>query len=68
MRIVGGYTTSTEIWPWIAYLLIYKSGGAEQCAGSFINDEWIVTAHHCIRYHTSIQVTGFSFFKAGIQV
>ena len=49
MRIVGGYETSTETWPWIAYLLIYKSGGAEQCAGTFINDEWVVTAHHCVR-------------------
>ena len=55
-RIVGGTKTTTEMWPWIAWVVIYKTNGAaEQCGGTFIADDWILTAHHCVRNYREIK-------------
>ena len=44
------------MWPWIAWLVIYKTNGAaEQCGGTFISDDWILTAHHCVRHYREIK-------------
>lgn len=44
------------MWPWIAWLVIYKTNGAaEQCGGTFIADDWILTAHHCVRHYREIK-------------
>ena len=44
------------MWPWIAWVVIYKmNGAAEQCGGTFIADDWILTAHHCVRNYREIK-------------
>ena len=39
LYIVGGYDTERWEYPWMAI-----SGG---CAGSLINEQWVITAGHC---------------------
>lgn len=44
-RIVGGQETEIHQYPWMTMLLY---GGRFYCAGSLINDQYIVTASHCV--------------------
>ncbi|XP_053271938.1 trypsin II-P29 isoform X2 [Pleuronectes platessa] len=44
-RILGGYPLSPEQVPWHASLV---SGGKHRCGGSVINDQWVMTAAHCV--------------------
>ncbi|KAL6118254.1 uncharacterized protein ACO6RY_03089 [Pungitius sinensis] len=44
-RIVGGQNVSTGSWPWFATI---KSFGRTICGGSLINDQWVLTAAHCL--------------------
>jgi hypothetical protein len=64
-RIVGGRNTSTQRWPWIAYLTIFSTTGTGQCAGSFISDNWILTANHCILNARYIMATAGATFTQG---
>ena len=44
LRIVDGIPSSTQKWPWLAYLNIYKNDGrVDQCGGAFLNDNWVLT-------------------------
>uniref|UniRef100_A0A1I8NVF3 Peptidase S1 domain-containing protein n=1 Tax=Stomoxys calcitrans TaxID=35570 RepID=A0A1I8NVF3_STOCA len=44
-RIVGGQETEVHQYPWMTMLLY---GGRFYCAGSLINDQFVVTASHCV--------------------
>ncbi|XP_017489731.1 PREDICTED: trypsin-1-like [Rhagoletis zephyria] len=44
-RIVGGQETETHQYPWMAMLLY---GGRFYCAASLINDQFLITASHCV--------------------
>lgn len=44
-RVVGGTPSQPEAWPWI--VSVYRNG-IFHCGGALINDEWVVTAAHCI--------------------
>lgn len=39
-RIVGGIEAASNSFPWVAYLW--------NCAATIINDQWLVTAAHCV--------------------
>lgn len=51
-RIVGGYQSSSQAWPWMA--LIVDSSYSDLydgffCGGSLIHSHWVMTAAHCVK-------------------
>ncbi|XP_047470811.1 venom protease-like isoform X1 [Penaeus chinensis] len=52
--VVGGITSETSAWPWMALLGELDSTKTPDwfCAGSLINDQWILTAAHCLDSRT----------------
>ena len=57
-RIVGGQAAKSNSWPWIAHLMFQSQGQIDssanvsgmfysQCAGTIIDNRWILTAGHC---------------------
>lgn len=44
-RIVGGENAEPHSWPWTVSLRTFN---LHSCAGSLINDQWVLTAAHCI--------------------
>lgn len=46
IRIVGGMPTGVNRYPWVARL-VYD--GKFHCGASLINNDYVVTAAHCVR-------------------
>lgn len=44
-RIVGGSDARREAWPWIVSL---HFNSRPVCGASLVNEEWLVTAAHCV--------------------
>ncbi|XP_062240495.1 acrosin-like [Platichthys flesus] len=44
-RIIGGQTATPGDWPWQVSLVSF---GRHRCGGSLINNQWVMTAAHCI--------------------
>ncbi|XP_047545819.1 trypsin-2-like [Vanessa atalanta] len=60
-KIVGGYETTIEKFPYQAYLLLEKGDDYYQCGGSIINEYTILTAAHCLTGVSKVYVrTGTS--------
>ncbi|XP_014787085.1 transmembrane protease serine 2 [Octopus bimaculoides] len=45
--IVGGTEAYPGSWPWIVMLLV---SGVRMCAGTILNNDWVLTAAHCFDY------------------
>lgn len=47
LRIVGGLEVKPGTWPWVVSLL---GGSAKRyfCSGGILNEEWVITAAHCL--------------------
>ena len=45
-RVIGSKNAVVGAWPWQVGL--HTSGGRFFCGGSLINNQWILTAAHCI--------------------
>ncbi|CAF0711785.1 unnamed protein product, partial [Brachionus calyciflorus] len=43
-RIIGGFEVIPNSWPWQVYL----HDGNKFCGGTLINNQWILTASHCV--------------------
>lgn len=50
IELVGGQPSFRAAWPWMALLGSHDSTGTEDwfCAGVLINEQWILTASHCL--------------------
>lgn len=55
-RIVLGATATTGQFPHQALLLITESNGRFMCGGTLLNNRWVLTAAHCARGATNVQV------------
>ncbi|CAF1488322.1 unnamed protein product [Adineta steineri] len=49
-RIVGGFESVRGDWPWAISM---QRQGSHICGGSLINNQWIVTAAHCLAGNTN---------------
>ncbi|XP_040035753.2 serine protease 27 [Gasterosteus aculeatus] len=55
-RIVGGQNAPPGSWPWFASI---ETDGRPSCAGSLINDQWVLTAAHCLSRDDLLTTTVF---------
>nr|XP_046233687.1 chymotrypsin-like protease CTRL-1 [Scatophagus argus] len=46
-RIVGGQNATAGSWPW-QVSIHFNTAGFHICGGTLINDQWVLTAAHCI--------------------
>ena len=63
-RIVGGRVTRIQDWPWQVGLQSSSSEGIF-CGGSLLNQEWVLTAAHCIMAQFPRQSLGCSYADSG---
>lgn len=68
-RVVNGDVSTYGAWPWLSSVYIkHPSRGFElACGGSLINEQWIVTAAHCVYIYQNnvadVQVKLGDFFR-----
>ncbi len=47
-RIIDGAQAADGEFPWLAFLLMEVNGQQFSCGAALINDQWMVTAAHCV--------------------
>jgi len=60
-RIIGGNNVTND--GWIALLYFEEATPAYRCAGTVINDKYILTALHCVVRNTSVSIADFLTFN-----
>ncbi|XP_074598959.1 chymotrypsinogen A-like [Brevipalpus obovatus] len=50
-RVYGGHSVKPLRYPWV--VSVVTQDGKFACAGTFLTDQWIVTAAHCLQNRTS---------------
>ncbi|XP_078658690.1 trypsin-like [Branchiostoma floridae x Branchiostoma belcheri] len=52
-RIIGGQYASQGMFPWQVSLQNLAQGGSHGCGGSLFNNQWVITAGHCVEGMTN---------------
>lgn len=60
--IVGGSEAPKDAWPWKVFLKITIDGEDYRCGGSLIDEEWVLTAAHCVTDFNG-NILGINSFK-----
>lgn len=66
-RIVNGVASSEEDFPWIAHLHIRNKSPTFACGGTFIAENFVVTAFHCVQNHQSSSQWSDLVVMAGVE-
>ncbi|CBY15765.1 unnamed protein product [Oikopleura dioica] len=67
-RIVNGVRITEEDFPWMAHLYVSSSSGnVAGCGGTFIADNYVVTAFHCVYDHLSSSQWSRLTIMAGVE-
>jgi len=53
-RIVGGTQAQKDSWPW--QVMLASPGGSQFCGGSLIEEQWVLTASHCVDGTSASQI------------
>lgn len=52
-RIINGNRATNQQFPWFVSVRAYTSRGLQSvCGGSLLNDQWVLTAAHCVHGYT----------------
>lgn len=63
-RIVGGKITIPHIFPWVVAILNKRS---LHCGGTLINNRYVLTAGHCVKWYLSLKKKIKSAFNTFFQ-
>lgn len=55
-RITGGSESPPHKYPWMASVFMHKGADTYFCGGTLLNNEWILTAGHCVDGFDGIDV------------
>lgn len=56
-RIVNGNVAKQQQFPWFVSVRAYTNGGLKSvCGGSLINNQWVLTAAHCVHGQTTFKL------------
>lgn len=56
-RILNGYSSNYTQFPFYAYLEVQNGHDRRVCGGSLLNNEWVITAAHCVHNAPELKLT-----------